>query len=156
MSISRVFPSLFKSQNGILSQASRSLSTAGQDKQVIVEVNDKTGIAIVSLNRPPVNSLSLEFFKEIAETLDDLEKNKSKGMILTSVRSHKLMSKLMITLYFQFQSLNTVFSAGLHLDEIYKPDPERFKQFWTAFQDAWIKLYGSSFATAAAINVWQH
>lgn len=156
MSISRVFPLLFKSQNGILSQASRSLLTAGQDKQVIVEVNDKTGIAIVSLNRPPVNSLSLEFFKEIAETLDDLEKNKSKGMILTSVSSHKLMSKLMITLYFKFQSLNTVFSAGLHLDEIYKPDPERFKQFWTAFQDAWIKLYGSSFATAAAINVWQH
>lgn len=95
MSISRVFPLLVKSQNGILSQASRLLSTASQSKQVIVEVNDKTGIAIVSLNRPPVNSLTLEFLNEIAETLDDLERNKSKGMILTSVSFYKWICKLM-------------------------------------------------------------
>lgn len=37
--------------------------------------------------------------------------------------------------------------------EMYKPDPVRSKQFWTILQDVWIKLYGSSYPTAAAINV---
>lgn len=36
---------------------------------------------------------------------------------------------------------------------MYKPDTERFKAFWTALQEVWIKLYGSSFPTVALINV---
>lgn len=36
--------------------------------------------------------------------------------------------------------------------EMYKPDQERLKNFWTTLQDAWIALYGTSFPTAAAIN----
>lgn len=71
-------------------------STSGQRNQVRclssaatslvnVDVNDKTGIAVVTLNRPPVNSLNLELLSDISKTLDDLESNKSKGMILTSV-----------------------------------------------------------------------
>lgn len=36
---------------------------------------------------------------------------------------------------------------------MYNPQPERMKAFWTAVQDVWLKLYGSSFPTAAAINV---
>lgn len=59
--------------------------SSGATKLVEVDVNDKTGIAIVTLNRPPVNSLNLELLTDIASTLDDLESNKSKGMILTSV-----------------------------------------------------------------------
>lgn len=38
---------------------------------------------------------------------------------------------------------------------MYKPDQERMRLFWTALQDVWLKLYGSSFPTAAAINVSQ-
>jgi 3,2-trans-enoyl-CoA isomerase len=34
---------------------------------------------------------------------------------------------------------------------MYKPNEERFHKFWYLFQDVWIKLYGSSFPTAAAI-----
>lgn len=35
---------------------------------------------------------------------------------------------------------------------MYKPDPKRIRDFWRTLQDVWIKLYGSSFPTAAAIN----
>ena len=36
--------------------------------------------------------------------------------------------------------------------EMYKPDETRLREFWTTLQDVWLKLYGSSFPTAAAIN----
>lgn len=55
--------------------------------------------------------------------------------------------------YLHLQSSNTVFSAGLDILEMYKPVPENLKRFWTNLQDVWLKLYGSSFPTAAAINV---
>lgn len=100
---------------------------------VNVKVNDKTGIALVSMNRKPVNALSLELFEALSTTLDDLESNKTRGAILTS-------------------ECSTVFCAGLDLNEVYRPDVERFKKFWRTFQDVWLKLYGSSFPTAAAIN----
>lgn len=107
--------------------------TSGATNLVSVDMNDKTGIAVVTLNRPPVNSLNLELLTDISRTLDDLESNKTRGMILTS-------------------SSKTVFSAGLDILEMYKPDPSRCKAFWIALQDVWLKLYGSSFPTAAAIN----
>lgn len=63
----------------------RNQSTTSKDL-VLVDVNDKTGYATVTLNRPPVNSLNLELLTAISKTLDDLQNNKSRGMILTSVR----------------------------------------------------------------------
>lgn len=36
--------------------------------------------------------------------------------------------------------------------EMYKPDPARLRDFWSTLQDVWLKLYGSPFPTAAAIN----
>lgn len=47
----------------------------------------------------------------------------------------------------------TVFSAGLDIMEMYKPNPDRLKNFWTALQDLWLTLYGATYPTAAAINV---
>lgn len=35
---------------------------------------------------------------------------------------------------------------------MYKPDPVRVRNFWWRLQEVWIKLYGSPFPTAAAIN----
>lgn len=51
------------------------------------------------------------------------------------------------------QAAPTVFCAGLDILEMYKPKPERVTAFWTALQDMWLKLYGSSYPTAAAVNV---
>jgi hypothetical protein len=60
-------------------------STQASSNLILVDVNDKTGYSVVTLNSPPVNSLNLELLTAFRSTLDDLEKNKSRGMILTSV-----------------------------------------------------------------------
>lgn len=60
---------------------------------------------------------------------------------------------LVICFFIPCQGCASVFSAGFDLNELYKPEAERFRKFWTVGQDVWLKLYGSSFPTAAAINV---
>lgn len=45
----------------------------------------ETGYAVVSMHKPPVNSLSLEMIQALSQSLSELEKNKCKGIILTSV-----------------------------------------------------------------------
>ncbi|XP_051166402.1 enoyl-CoA delta isomerase 1, mitochondrial-like [Leptopilina boulardi] len=108
----------------------RSLSS--QAKLVEVERRD-SGIAVVSMARPPVNSLNLELLTELTTTLNEMKTQKLKGIIITS-------------------SLSTVFSAGLDIMEMYKVDVKRCSQFWTALQDFWMTLYGLQIRTAAAIN----
>jgi len=94
---------------------------------------DQDGLATVSLNKHPANSLNLEFLKEIVTTLDQVENDGCRGVVLTS-------------------ALPTVFCAGVEITEMHKPDKERLRQFWTYFQDLWIKLYGCKLPMAAAIN----
>lgn len=106
---------------------------SSNEKLVDVAVNEETGISTVTMQRLPVNSLSLELLQELSTIFDSLEKDKSRGMILTSAAS-------------------TVFSAGLDILEMYKPNPERVTAFWTTLQDTWLKLFGSSYPTVAAIN----
>ncbi|XP_045766746.1 enoyl-CoA delta isomerase 1, mitochondrial-like [Maniola jurtina] len=113
-----------------LAPSLRAMSSKGPLVDLTV---DNDGVAIMTLQRPPVNSLNLDLLKEISNSLDEVAKNKSKGMILTS-------------------SSPTVFSAGLDIMEMYKPDMKRAEEFWTTLQDVWFKLFGSNFATAAAIN----
>lgn len=127
-----MFRSLVRSVSRFAVPGSRSCTSASGNL-VLTEVDDKTGYATVTLNRPPVNSLNLELLSAISEALDDLQNNRSRGMILTS-------------------SSKTVFSAGLDIMEMYKPKPERLKEFWSTLQDVWFKLYGSPFPTVAAIN----
>lgn len=54
-------------------------------KLCLVEVNDKSGVATLTLNRPPVNGLNVELLACLKESLCSLENNKSRGIILTSV-----------------------------------------------------------------------
>lgn len=68
----------------IIKPALRSFSS-GNEKLITVEINNKTGIATLSLNRPPVNSLNLELLQNLKETINSLEDNKCLGLILTSV-----------------------------------------------------------------------
>ncbi|KAM7352448.1 enoyl-CoA delta isomerase 1, mitochondrial [Cochliomyia hominivorax] len=111
----------------------RCMSSSSGGKLTTVEVNDKTGIATLTMNRPPVNGLNFELLRDINNSIDEIESNKCRGLILTS-------------------SSSTIFSAGLDIMEMYKPNQDRLKQFWTALQDTWLALYGSSVPTAAAIN----
>lgn len=54
---------------------------------VLVDINQKTGISTITMNSAPVNSMTLNFLKEFCDKMDLLEKEKVKGMILTSVSS---------------------------------------------------------------------
>lgn len=99
---------------------------------VNVDVNDK-GVALVALNRPPVNSLNYELLEEFHRTLVKLETDRCRGMILTSTSP-------------------TVFSAGLDILEMYKPTVDKARKFWGMLQNAWIKLYSSPYPTVAAMN----
>lgn len=132
----------------------RHLSSA--TKLTTVEVNDKTGIATLTMNRPPVNGLNLELLTSINQSIQEIEGNKSRGLILTSVRSINVCHVLFNSIWSLLQSNPTIFSAGLDILEMYKPDKERIRAFWTALQDTWLALYGSSVPTAAAINVGPH
>jgi len=99
---------------------------------VIVAVDDKTGVATMQLNKKPVNSLNLEMLTDICINLEKLEKT-AKGIILTS-------------------AVPNIFSAGLDILEMYQPKPERLPEFWKMVQEMWIKLYGCQLPVIAAIN----
>ena len=86
----------------LLQQQIRMASTAPLVK---IETNEKNGIGLVSLNRPPVNSLSLEFINAIIESIDKCEKE-NRGLIMTSDNP-------------------SIFSAGLDLKEMHKPGEKR-------------------------------
>jgi 3,2-trans-enoyl-CoA isomerase len=47
---------------------------------------------------------------------------------------------------------NQIFSAGLELTELHRPDPDRLPKFWHAFQQLYLDLYGSRLSTIAAMN----
>lgn len=101
-----------------------------------VNVQKHGSVAILELNRGPVNSFSLEFLEEINTNLESLENDQDcQGLIVTS-------------------GVPKVFSAGLDLvKEIYQPsDKKRLASFWSNFQEMWLRLYGSRLATMAAIN----
>ncbi|KDR09023.1 enoyl-CoA delta isomerase 1, mitochondrial-like [Zootermopsis nevadensis] len=121
----------FNSVRHFVARSQREFSSNG--KLVDVAVNENTGISTVTMQRLPVNSLNLELLQELYSVLDTLEKDRSRGMILTSASP-------------------TVFSAGLDILEMYKPKQDRAVAFWTTLQDVWLKLFGSSYPTVAAIN----
>lgn len=99
---------------------------------VLVSVDDQTGIATLKLNKKPVNSLSLEMLTDICINVEKIEKT-AKGLILTS-------------------AVPNIFSGGLDILEMYQPKSERLPEFWKMVQEMWIKLYGCQLPVIAAIN----
>lgn len=70
----------------IITTTSSSRFSSSSSKIVLLDVNKENGIAKILLNRPPVNSITPEFFKGIAEAVEEAEENKCRGIILTSVK----------------------------------------------------------------------
>ncbi|CAL8342892.1 unnamed protein product [Merluccius merluccius] len=102
--------------------------------KIRVDLDQSTGVAVMWMQSPPVNSLNMDLLTEFNTTLKNLEMDKScRGVIITS-------------------SLPRIFSAGLDILEMYQTSPEHCGQFWKAVQELWLKLYGSNLATIAAIN----
>lgn len=61
-------------------------SLPAKDKLVTVDFNEKTSLAILKLNRPPVNALNMQLLKSLRETISMVENKKCQSLILTSVR----------------------------------------------------------------------
>ncbi|CAL1588591.1 unnamed protein product [Knipowitschia caucasica] len=132
---------------GLLSQMSSSVSHGrvstvllsqmrnnSTSPKIKVDLNQSTGVAVLSMQSPPVNSLSLDFLTELCISLEKLEMDRAcRGVIITS-------------------SQPKVFSAGLDILEMYGKSPERCGEFWRAVQEMWLKMYGSNMVTIAAIS----
>lgn len=102
--------------------------------KINVDFDKSTGVAVLVMQSPPVNSLSLDFITELCINLEKLEMDKAcRGLIITS-------------------SLPKVFSAGLDILEFYGTSPEHCGEFWRAVQEMWLKVYKSNMVTIAAIN----
>lgn len=121
-----------------------SMSSDEPHSLISTEIAENGKVAILKMNRPPVNSLSLEMCTAISKTIKELESDsKIQGMVLAS-------------------SSPSTFSAGLDLTELYQGKnrsesnnenpPQRLVDFWTSFQQLYLDLYGSRLATVAAIQ----
>jgi len=108
-----------------------SFSTSPSTKTSVSVDTDEKGIAIVSMNKAPVNSLNTELIQELTQAVVETEKT-AKAIILTSGCG--------------------VFSAGLDITEMYNPDIAKLRVFWGSLQDLWIAIYGCKLPMTAAIN----
>lgn len=117
---------------GRVLSACRPLST--QAPLVVVEREEGQKYALVRLNRPPVNSLNTALIQELDHTIQQLENDKTcRGMILAS-------------------SNPKIFSAGLDIMEMYQPQPQKLRKFWSSLQDLYLRFYTSRLAAVAAIE----
>ncbi|PWA28953.1 hypothetical protein CCH79_00019625, partial [Gambusia affinis] len=145
------------SSHGRLCASSTSITQRNNSSsaKLIVDHDQTTGVAVMHMQSPPVNSLSLDFLTEICITLEKLEMDKGcRGLIITSVPS-AYVATMQIIVVVGNSSVNSqpkVFSAGLDILEMYGKSPEHCGEFWKAVQEMWLKLYGSNMVTIAAIN----
>ncbi|XP_068764280.1 enoyl-CoA delta isomerase 1, mitochondrial [Struthio camelus] len=125
----RMSPGLPRAPGLLLAQR----RTFSNDK-VLVELDEGSGIATMKFKSPPVNSLSLDFLTEFCISLEKLENDRGcRGVIFTS-------------------AIPKIFSSGLDITEMCGKSTEHYGEFWRAVQETWLRLYGSSMVTVAAIN----
>jgi 3,2-trans-enoyl-CoA isomerase len=112
----------------------RRLSSAAGE-MIQTGIDEDNGVAILVLDRPPANSLSMEMNEVISSSIKDIEENcpRVQSVILAS-------------------SNPTIFSAGLDVAELINPDPDRLRQFWQSLQQVYVDLYGSRLATVACLH----
>ncbi|KAJ8713616.1 hypothetical protein PYW07_013986 [Mythimna separata] len=106
---------------------------SSQVKPLVSVSVDNEGIALMKLDRAPVNSISVEVLQSLQKSICEVEKNQCKGLVLASASP-------------------TIFSAGLDLYEFYKPDPKRFMLLTHSIYDAVLKIFGTDIITTMAIN----
>uniref|UniRef100_A0ABM0MMT2 Enoyl-CoA delta isomerase 1, mitochondrial-like n=1 Tax=Saccoglossus kowalevskii TaxID=10224 RepID=A0ABM0MMT2_SACKO len=95
---------------------------------------ENEAVAILRLNRRPVNGLNKQLLNDLSITLEKLQNDKTyRGIILTSM-------------------VPNIFSAGLDITEFYQKKPEETDAFWRTLQDVFLRLYGSKLVTIAAIS----
>jgi Delta3-Delta2-enoyl-CoA isomerase len=99
-----------------------------------IDYNQSERYAIWKLNKPPVNSLSLDFVQALIKQINEFNSQPNiDGIIITS-------------------NLKNIFCAGLDIMEMYKAPPDRMKLFWWTFQEFFLKLYGNNKVYISCIN----
>lgn len=101
------------------------------------------GCVIVSLNAPPVNSLSLSVLKDVTAAFRSLAAAQQRGDAAPHARA---VRGVVLT------SSERVFCAGLDINEMYAPDPERLLSFWWELQEAFVTLSAAPVPVVAALN----
>lgn len=134
----RLFPNSSWSLPSMTSQhtTGRTLSSPASSNPSLVQLDlhDETGVGILTMNRPPANTLSLEMFHAMSEAIKTAEANSKMQALIVASSSPK------------------IFSAGLDLAELYQPDSDRIGAFWNSFQQLYLDLYGSRLSTFAAMG----
>lgn len=103
-------------------------------KLVDSQIDISKQMVTLTMQNMPVNSLSLEMCRDLAQAIIDAEQIREiEGLLLQSNSS-------------------TTFSAGIDIREMNKPDQHRLVHFWESFQDLYMTLYGSRLACVAAIE----
>lgn len=115
------------------------MSSASKTKPPIVTISrspEDASIAIVTLQKEPVNSMSLSLWEALKKEVDNLNADSSCRCIM-----------------FQSGLKKNVFTAGLDLKELYAPatSEERLKKFWRTLSETLIAVYSSKKLTVAAI-----
>eukprot|EP00041_Stephanoeca_diplocostata_P033308 m.1098091 g.1098091 ORF g.1098091 m.1098091 type:complete len:321 (+) comp24311_c0_seq35:202-1164(+) len=109
-------------------------SSCPPNSHVIADASRDDGIVVVSLNRPPANTLTLECMSTLRDTIIALEADESvRALVLTA-------------------SNPTIFSAGLALEELLNPEVDRLGHFWDSFQGLSAALFATPLATACAME----
>lgn len=89
---------------------------------------------MLTMNRPPANTLSLEMNQALSHSIKTIEANpKIQSVILSS-------------------SNPKIYSAGLDIAELVAPEADRLVRFWNSLQQVYIDLYGTRLATVAAMQ----
>jgi Delta3-Delta2-enoyl-CoA isomerase len=112
----------------------RSLSSKSDNSLVQLDFHDEIGVGVLTMNRPPANTLSLEMFQAMSEAIQTAEANTKTQALIVASSSPK------------------IFSAGLDLAELYQPNSDRIEEFWNSFQQLYVDLYGSRLSTFAAMS----
>ncbi|KAJ8902661.1 hypothetical protein NDN08_005981 [Rhodosorus marinus] len=103
----------------------------------MVSVDRRNGFAVISINRPPVNAMSLELWSDLLDALEEVEGDESfRGAIFASGLK------------------KNVFTAGIDLRELTreKTDEERLTKFWVTLTTFLAKVYRSRLFTIAAVK----
>ncbi|CAD7922751.1 unnamed protein product [Amoebophrya sp. A120] len=113
-------------------------SSSSSAKQFVTSTYDETGsVVTITLKKEPVNSMSLNLWKQLHEA------------VAAANASPKVRAIL-----FQSGLTKNVFTAGLELKELYPPTTtqERHADFWQTLTKTLAMVYGSPKATIALIN----
>ena len=100
----------------------------------LIVKREGNGLATVSLNHKPVNSLTQAVCEEVKAVTHVLEADPEvRGVVFGS-------------------GVPGIFSAGLDLRSMHGRSTDELAAFWTAVQEMWLALYTTQLATVAAIS----